>query len=199
MLNNGVVGLFKMTETPEELEQRYITVFHEAPPLDNFQHGRRKKEWLAVRLLIAGLIGTDFSILYSGEGKPQLFHADYKFISISHSVMYATVYLHKYKKVGIDIESLKRKFVSVEKKYLSEIEQEQVKKYPVLRAVFWSCKEAVFKWAGREGVDFRKQIKIDELDPDRTNTINAVFADHTDQSIKLNFLIFDGHVLVYTR
>ena len=148
---DGIIGLYKMTEEPEELEKRYAEIFQEEPLVGNFQHGRRKTEWLAVRLLIAGLIGPDFQISYTESGKPQFIHPEYKFISISHSAMYAAVYLHKNKRNGIDVESLDRKFSTIEKKYLSENELEQAKENPVLRAVFWSTKEAIFKWAGRKG------------------------------------------------
>jgi len=198
IIKDGIVGIFKMAESLEELEKRYIGLFHEVPPVDDFQHDRRKKEWLSVRLLIAELIGTDFSISYSGDGSPQLNHPDYHFISISHSAMYAAVYLHKNKKVGLDIESLNRKFSMIEKKYLSENELEQVNEHPVLRAVFWGAKEAVFKWAGREGVDFRKQIRIENVELDKSNNICAVFNHQSEQTINLQYRIFDGHVLVFT-
>lgn len=199
IVDDGIVGLFKMTEAIDELENSYIRRFNEEPPMLNSSHDRRKKEWMSVRLLIAELVGADYSITYLSDGRPQFIHPDYHFISISHSSLYASVYLHKSKNVGIDIESLGRKFSMIEKKYLSEKELEQAKVHPDLKAIYWSCKEAVFKWAGKDGVDFRKQIKIEKFDPERTNMIEAIFAGKIEQAVKLNFLIFDNHVLVYTQ
>ena len=95
--------------------------------------------------------------------------------------MYAAVYLHKHEKLGIDIENFNRKFSSVEKKYLSEKELEQVKTHSVLRAIYWCCKEAVFKWTDVEGIDFRTQIHVENFDPEKTNTFCAVFKKQTEQ------------------
>lgn len=198
IINDGIVGLFKMTETVEELENKYISEFHETPPILDFQHDRRKREWLAVRLILAEMIGVDFSIQYLEDGSPRLIHSEFNFISISHSSKYATVYLHKRKKVGVDVESLDRNFAFIEKKYLSETELMDVKENNLLHALYWSSKEAIFKWAGKVGIDFRKQIGIAKFDPIETSEINAVFDHQAEQTVKLNFLIFDGHVLVYT-
>lgn len=197
-INDGIVGLFKMTETIEDLEKRYISYFRETPTISDYKHDRRKREWLAVRLLITDLIGADFSIEYSNDGSPRLIHSEFNFISISHSSKYATVYLHKSKKVGVDIESLNRNFAFIEKKYLSETELKDVKENTLLHAIYWSCKEAIFKWAGKVGVDFRKQIEIGGFDPNETSIIHAVFDNQVEQLVKLNFLVLDGHVLVYT-
>jgi phosphopantetheinyl transferase len=187
-----------MTEEPWELEKKYLEIFQELPVPGSFQHDRRKREWFGVRLLTAGLIGPDFSILYSPMGVPQFVHPEFKYISISHSAAYVAVYLHKSRKVGLDVESLNRKFSVVEKKYLSEEELEQVRENPLLRAVFWGVKEAVYKWAGKEGVDFRKQIRIQKIKPESINTIHAVLHTREEYPVQLNYLLFDGHVLVYT-
>ena len=198
IVDDGIVGLFKMTETIGELESKYFSYFREVPAISGFQHDRRKKEWLSIRILIAELIGRNFNIEYSDDGSPQLSHPEFHYISISHSAMYAAVYLHKNKKAGLDVESLSRNFVSIEKKYLSPEELEQAMENELLHAIYWCCKEAVFKWAGREGVDFRKQIKIGKFNPDETNVIYAVFHNQDEQQVKLSFDIVEGNVLVYT-
>jgi len=199
-LGDGLIGIFKIPETVAELEKQYLLLFGRMPSVTDFRHDRRKKEWLAIRILIAEMIGTSFSVLHKDTGAPLIIHSEYKYISISHSVKYAAVYLHKSEQVGLDVENMNRRFVPVEKKYLSGQESEQVKSHPVLRAVYWCCKEAVFKWAGQENVDFREQIRICDFDPDQTNTVHAAFFYNSErQTVKLIFQLFDGHVLVYTR
>lgn len=198
VIDDGIVGLFKMTETIEELENKYISYFQKIPSISDYKHDRRKIEWIAVRLLISDLIGAKFSIDYCDDGSPRIIHSAFRFISISHSSKYAAVYLHKIKKVGVDVESLDRNFAFIEKKYLSEIEIEDVKQNALLPAIYWSSKEAIFKWAGKVGVDFRKQIGVERFDPDEASVFNAVFDSQEKQFIELSFLVFDRHVLVYT-
>ncbi len=194
----GMIGLYKMTETPEKLEKTYAEIFGTIPPEENFKHFRRKKEWLTTRLLIARLAGPGFSISYTKAGKPNIIHPEYKFISISHSAAYVAVYLNKNKKVGIDIEQLNRNYSAIEKKYLSEEELEHTKQYPELKAIYWSAKEAIFKWADNEGIDFREQISIENYIPGTSQTFYATLKNPDNQMILLQHLLFDEHVLVYT-
>lgn len=198
LLEEGLVGIFHITETADILETNYANIFGKGSNGNEFQHVKRKREWLAVRLLIAELLGSDFSVFYDRNGKPEFQHEKYKYISISHSADYAAVSLHQNKPVGIDIESLNRRFAYVEKKYLSDDELAQVPNHPHLRAIYWSCKEAIFKWAGREGVDFRKQIKVNTFNPEQDEIICAEFRDEQTSTVQLRFFIFEGHVVAYT-
>jgi len=197
-VENGIIGLYQMTESFEELEILYFDTFQHLAPISEFRNDRRKREWLAVRLLIAKLAGTDFTIQYSVEGKPIFLHSEYKYISISHSEQYAAVYLHKSQNIGIDIESLNRKFLAIEKKYLSDIELQHVKAHETLPAIYWCCKEAIFKFADKPGVDFREHIEIEYFDPMKTSTICATLKLQSNRSITLQYLFIDHNVLVYT-
>lgn len=197
-VNGGLIGAYQLDQSLEELENLYRLLYLEKAPIEEFRNNRRKKEWMAVRILLAKMIGIDYSINYSAEGKPQLVHSEYKFISISHSEEFASVYVHKTKIIGIDIESLDRKYSTISKKYLSEKESQHVKSDPLLLAIYWSCKEAIFKLAEKQGIDFRKQILIADFNPNKTNHITAELISETQHNIQLVYELFAGHVLVYT-
>jgi hypothetical protein len=65
--------------------------------------------------------------------------------------------------------------------------------------LLWSIKEAVFKWYGMGGVDFRKHIevkKIIPIDPDQLESI-VVFKKKEDLFLDLHSLFFDGLCLSY--
>jgi phosphopantetheinyl transferase len=91
--------------------------------------------------------------------------------SISHSGNYAAVLVSKENRVGIDIETISHKAGKIRHKFLSAIEEEIVYRhlnpanrsgsiYPQPYTLLWSCKEAVFKWEGIGGMDFREDMQI---------------------------------------
>ncbi len=197
--SESIIGVFQLQETIDELEKLYSDIRNSDEQIRSFQHEKRKREWLAVRILIAQLLETDFAIEYDKNGRPNIRHEKYHYLSISHSSEYVAVYIHQTKSVGIDIESLDRRFAYVEKKYLSEDELVQVQNHPHFRAIYWCCKEAIFKWAGREGVDFRKQINIKPFLPDSEQIIQADFYDiRANYVVQLRFIIFRQQVIVFT-
>ncbi len=66
--------------------------------------------------------------------------------------------------MGIDVEMVRPKIELIQHKFLSEEEQELL---PAANAqwltLLWSCKEAVYKWYGKGGVDFKRHIIITNI------------------------------------
>jgi phosphopantetheinyl transferase len=121
--------------------------------------------------------------------KPFLKNEAYHF-SISHCGDYAAVIASKDNRVGIDLEIVSEKVERIRHKFISEREEALFLKAPAsammqqaavsiepdhndqeihlpslqqpreLSTLVWSCKEAVFKWYGLGGVDFREHIEI---------------------------------------
>ena len=106
----GLIGLWKFAETTAELIPEFSKEELQDPAFLKYTHEKRKIEWLATRILVRHLIGSDFTISYFASGKPMLKHHQFRYISISHSRNFAAVILHECLNVGIDIEETTRDF-----------------------------------------------------------------------------------------
>lgn len=93
--------------------------------------------------------------------KPYIPGNPYHF-SISHCGDYAAAIVSTRKHVGIDIEMAKPQIARVAHKFLDAREAAFIsKETPLLhQTVCWSAKEAVFKWHGLGGLDFRTHMQL---------------------------------------
>jgi len=191
----GLIGLWKFTETTADLIQDFSEEDLIDPAFLRYTHEKRKIEWLATRVLIRKLIGSDFTITYLGSGKPILKHNRFNHLSISHSRDFAAVILHENLNVGIDIEETTRDFNRIEKKYLSDIEIAQANKNPQQQCLYWCAKESIFKLVDDEGVEFKQQIHIF---PEPDNQFLAKFlAEGNETMYKLHHQFITDHCLVW--
>jgi phosphopantetheinyl transferase len=87
--------------------------------------------------------------------------------SISHSGKYAAAILSEHQSVGIDVEGYSANVLKVLHKFLSTTEQQRLLRSNYtpyfIETLCWSTKEAVFKWFGKGGVDFREDIQIEDI------------------------------------
>lgn len=85
--------------------------------------------------------------------------------SISHCADYAAAIVSTSHRVGIDIEWPQPKILTLQHKFLSEAEalllQQDGLSVAMAATIGWSVKEAVFKWYGKGGLDFRQHMIID--------------------------------------
>jgi len=194
-IEGGLIGLWKFEETTVDLLPYFSGEELADPAFLKYTHEKRKVEWLATRVLIRQLIGSDFAISYLGSGKPILKHDRFKHISISHSRDFAAVILHEHLNVGIDIEETTRDYNRIEKKYLSDIELIQTNKNPQLQCLYWCAKEAIFKLVDDEGIEFRRQIHII---PEHEDQYYAKFmSGNQESSYKLHHQFISEHCLVW--
>jgi phosphopantetheinyl transferase len=124
---------------------------------------KRRTEHLAARYLLTQL-EEDFpihAIAKDEHDKPRVPRNEYYF-SISHSWPYVTVVIDPYQEVGIDIQTWHPRIAAIQHKYLSAEEQE-VFNTPELMTLAWCGKEAVYKWAGRRGVDFIQHLPLENF------------------------------------
>lgn len=121
----------------------------------------RRREWLAVRVLLYRLLGEEKNISYHSNGKPYL--ADRScFISISHTRGYVAVILSSQAEVGIDIEQYGSRVHKVAHKYMRPDEvpapYEGDDTWSLL--LHWSAKEVMFKCMDASGVNFREHLHV---------------------------------------
>ncbi|MEI9912388.1 MAG: 4'-phosphopantetheinyl transferase superfamily protein [Bacteroidota bacterium] len=173
------LGIWKIEETEEFFKGN-------VPQHRDVTHPHKRLQHLAGRFLLQFLF-PDFPyelIQIADTRKPFLPDEQYHF-SISHCGDYAAAIVSKDKRVGIDIEIPVEKISGIMYKFLSAKEHGIFNLIPgtgdnssantyQAPTIFWSAKEAVFKWYASGGVDFRRQIQLLKKNP-ATGTIDCFF------------------------
>ena len=158
-----ILAVWKIEEEEEELLAGLQLKQHELDFLGTLNKGKRLQQWLSTRLLLRKMLNTAEYIdcRMDEHGKPYLVNSPYS-ISLSHSYDYAAVMIGKDRSVGVDIEKIKPKIHRIQQKFLSppELAQPNIKDHTAALYVCWCVKEAVYKWYGKKGLEFRKHIHI---------------------------------------
>jgi 4'-phosphopantetheinyl transferase len=180
---NCTIAIWEITETLEELLQ-----LANAISTADFNTEKRKKEWIASRLLL-NEINPNYSISYNAFGAPELSNG--RFISISHSKGLVAIIISQ-QQVGIDIEKISEKAIKVSSKFVST---NNLKALTAEKAtLIWCCKEAVFKWHQKGEVDFIADIKLHPFESMEKGEITAEFRN---TPLILNYQKIHNHYLVY--
>ncbi len=149
---------------PEEPEGFYRTPLRLTPQEEEFlrtlRQPRRRKEWLAWRFLLQRELGKNAGAGYAESGAPVLRGAT-GHIGVAHSEGIVGL-RYSCSPCGIDIEPIHRNFEKAESRFLSPSEKNTLTDsgipHPVCTA--WCAKEAAYKFAGKTGVDFLKDLVI---------------------------------------
>ena len=121
----------------------------------------RRRERLAWRVMLRRALGRDFEVEYLPSGKPQLRDVEFSHISVSHCRDMVAVALST-RECGVDVELLERRFAAVAERYMSP-EELSLAATAEEQAIVWSAKEVLYKMAGTEGLDWRREIRIVEI------------------------------------
>jgi phosphopantetheinyl transferase len=169
-------------------------------------HWHKRLQHLAGRYLLQYLFpGFPYHlILIADTRKPYLPGEEFHF-SISHCGDYAAVIVSKDQRVGVDIELITPRVEKIKHKFLNEEELTFLKtpadkadyKYLQQLTLLWSCKEAVFKWYGSGGVDFRKDINLKPSFDIVTGRITGEFTKETNQALNITHKLFEGMCLAW--
>ncbi len=167
-MGEGVqVGIWHITENPDELLEFIHLTDRELELYQTFSHTGRKSQWLASRAALRCILPPSIpaNFIYDEHGKPMLAE-NARFISVSHSGDYAAVVCSKNASVGIDIEELRDRIERVKERFLCAQElagldtEYRLEKLYVL----WGAKEALYKLYGTPEVDFKRDIYIHPFD-----------------------------------
>lgn len=195
------LGIWKIEETEEFFKGN-------VPLHRDVTHPHKRLQHLAGRFLLQFLF-PDFPyelIQIADTRKPFLPSEQYHF-SISHCGDYAAAIVSKYSRVGIDVEIPVDKIVRIADKFLSLQEKETFYQsdaktgiqYPIFNVqvttLLWSSKEAVFKWYGEGGVDFKNQIHLQKKNAEN-KTIDCFFSGNNSE-LTIHYRCFVGLVLAW--
>lgn len=161
----------------------------------------RRREWVAWRALLHEqtrrwtLSESALRVAYAESGEP-IFEGIEGSISVTHSRRYVALARTCEGRCGVDIEQLDRNFERIENKYISDTERTLTSAADQrFRAVVWCAKEAAYKCLGRSGVDFRRDLRITEVDFEGGRVQIEAFDRLLEGSIRW----LDGAVLVAVR
>lgn len=197
------LALWKIEE-PESFFLERVT------PQREVSHPYKRLQHLAGRYLLT-ILAEDFplaSITINQSRKPYLEGHPYYF-SISHCGNYAAAIVSTSRSVGIDIEYKTPRLYNIMPKFLNDYEQDFLKEWEDLTAMhlqmitlLWSAKEAIYKWYGEGGVDFKSDMLLSGpmvIRADEEVQMPFLFTKKTPPShLTIEARIFDGLVMAWT-
>ena len=152
----------------------------ELQSVEQFSSSSRRAERLSWRMMLRRVVGRSVAIEYSSQGAPLLSeevvinNCHYKYISVSHCRDMVAIMLSQ-QPCGVDIEQMGRDFERVSGRYTTA-EEQGLSDSAVFNAAAWCAKEALYKMAHREGLDFRRDICITAVDFENNRIFGRVGA-----------------------
>jgi len=174
---NARYGIWHITETLEQLSEAYAEFLQTEPYLNHFKNEKRKKEALAARLIVKNILEKD-ELKFSGIErdnvlKPRLKEYDSLFINLSHSWPYAVGVVNTVSPVGIDIEKISDRPMSIARKYMSYDERNHAQTDSELFTAYWCAKETLYKAYGQRKIAFKQHLKVEPFDMLSTNMLKG--------------------------
>jgi phosphopantetheinyl transferase len=193
------IGLWALEENPAELEQLLILSEHDRIQMEKFTSLFRKREFLAVRIVLTNLLGNYPEVIYDQRHRPFLAGRNTN-ISISHSRSLVAV-IKSERPVGIDTEELHRNINHIVGRFMNAREIAWSTLHPdpdKVRILCWSIKESVFKLMGIDNIEFRTMISIDPVDSSDHGSVKVVVNPGGKQVIlEVNYLFERNNVITW--
>ena len=153
--NNFKLYLWNINETEKDLKNGVITNSLRMR-LSRIKSEEFRKGILSVQHLMKVANIDEDDLYYSVNGSPNLKSGEY--ISISHSKNFSGIVIGK-SKIGIDIESFRKKILNISLKFLNEKEKFAIGEIDKLTLI-WTAKESIYKAFRTPGISFSKQLYI---------------------------------------
>ena len=199
--DHGVLGVWKIDETVEELLSMIHFSNGDQETFERFKNKARQAHWLSYRIAIRQILGDpkELEFYYDEFGKLHFKNHDYS-LSVSHSGDYSAVLLNNKHCVGIDIEKVSDRINNISLKFLSvqELTKIDENNYKQLTCL-WSAKETLFKLRGRGDLIFDQNIILEPCptDQDSGTFKGRIVKDDIDNEYELKYFLIDNYVLVY--
>ncbi|MEO6843785.1 MAG: 4'-phosphopantetheinyl transferase superfamily protein [Ginsengibacter sp.] len=170
-------------------------------------HPHKRLQHLAGRYLLQ-ILDPGFPlhlIEIAASKKPLLSNGKIHF-SISHCGDYAAAIISPDKLAGIDVELVTPKIELVKEKFLRASELKlstttnaglETTSFQIL-TLFWSAKEAIYKWYGKGALSFKNNMSLNELHFENDlGFIDAYFIKETTVDLKIKFKFFENLCLAW--
>ncbi|MDR1116324.1 MAG: 4'-phosphopantetheinyl transferase superfamily protein [Tannerella sp.] len=198
------MGIWEISESWQELFDSLINKDVYYSEMNKIQSDKRKQEWLAVRLLLQHLSGSETYIRYRENGAPFLSGNTYN-ISISHTKGFAAIILSENTNPGIDIEYHSERAWRLRKKYMNEDELKFIaplfdnqKATDEIATICWCAKETAFKALGETDVDFAEHLHVE---PFRLSKEGFLMLKEKrtgqNQRFRINYQVTESYLLTW--
>jgi 4'-phosphopantetheinyl transferase len=199
-VRDGMLGIWELTDSTDSLLQNLPLTQTELQELGSITNEKRKREYLSVRLLLKEMNKGKGGICYNHLGKPYLPGLGCH-LSIAHSQDVAVIVLAS-ENAGIDVESLTRNTDKIAGRFLSEAELKDIASTTdpqLYRIIYWSAKEAAYKYACLEGLEFKSQIVIHPfvVSSQGGHFNGLVTQNHIQMNIFFSYFFYNNNVVVY--
>ena len=199
--DHGVLGVWKINETVDELLSKIRFSNGDKEVFDRFKNKSRQAHWLSYRLAIRSLLGDpkDLEFYYDEFGKLHFKNEEYN-LSVTHSGDFSAVIISHKHCVGIDIEKISDRINNITLKFLSVEELKKIdENNPKQLTCMWSAKETLYKLHGKNGLTFDKNIIIEpcDVESDSGNMRGRIEKGDYKKEFLLKYFFIDNYVLVY--
>lgn len=195
-----LLGVWKIEESSDELLAMLDLQSEYLPFLQQIKTEKRRREWLASRVLLKELAGEELLIAYHEDGAPYLPDSSFS-LSISHTNGYAAVLLQEHGPAGIDIEYQSGRVLKIRSRFMSSEEDGSVcsDEHEVeYLLIHWCAKEALYKMIRQRDVDFIGHLHITPFNYATSGDINVYETrTHLQQSYMLRYAVYPEFILVY--
>lgn len=194
-----LLGVWKIEESSGELLSLLEQSAEYLPFLQRMRTEKRRREWLASRVLLKELAGQELSIAYHEDGAPYLPDSPFS-ISISHTDGFAAVQLQE-QAVGVDIEYRSNRVIKIRSRFMSPEEYASIDADHEAEhlLIYWCAKEALFKLIREQDVDFIKHLHVEPFAYSSSGEIKVLETRTSERrSFTLNYEVFPDYVLVYS-
>jgi phosphopantetheinyl transferase len=185
------LGIWKIEETEEFFKAN-------VPLHRDVTHPHKRLQHLAGRFLLQYLYPAfPYELIQIADTrKPFLPEEQYHF-SISHCGDFAAAIVSKNQRVGVDIEIPVEKIERIRDKFLSRDEISHLGALDRKQLTLcWSVKEAIFKWYGDGGIDFRDHIHLKKM-LNNVQRIECLFSRDTPVQLIADYRLFEYVVLAW--
>ncbi|MBC7493895.1 MAG: 4'-phosphopantetheinyl transferase superfamily protein [Flavobacterium sp.] len=187
--------VWHITETLSELAQNTPITVANTQRINTMKSEIHQRAFLSIRKLLQQISLTDTDLCYDETGKPHL--TNNQFISISHSHEFATIIVSD-QQVGIDIEMLREKIITIADKFSVEFLNKKVKQNYIKKlTVIWGAKEAIFKILNQKGISFKSHITVDNFNLLHKQTNAIVTFNATVTTFSIFYFKINNYMLVY--
>ena len=181
-----VEPILPLSELEREADERDLQ------SIEAFTSPSRRAERLAWRRVLRRL-SPDAEVEYEPSGAPRLKNSPYTYISVSHCRDVVAVVL-SCNVCGVDVERVDRDFARVAERYMTAKERALCSEEWWAAAV-WCAKECLYKMAGREGADFKRDIVVESVD---TSTSQILCRAYGEPMVLRYAMPDEKHLLAYS-
>lgn len=145
----------------DEVLESLLVTGEERRAAEKFGTRRRKAEYLMWRHIVRRETGADTQIGYNGLGAPVLKNRT-EYIGVSHCADSVAVVVSP-RPCAVDIERTDRDFSKIASRFVSRSES-GLSDDPRLLCALWCAKETLYKYSGKRGLDFLRDICVEKVD-----------------------------------